>query len=234
MAVRRRQGAGDPRQVRHVRHPLLPGAQRTDRPRGRSGVRSTSGQAPAPAACAAPAQPFGQASRHRPLKVPMDHRRTPTGKAYVPASWFIVLTIMLCVGAAGWLGWLFVDDDPDAHGRCQPPSPRHRRRRRPTPTETTETTPSPTPTTESQPRPSAPPRVSVLNNTTIQGLATTYSAKVPGRRLDGCQGRQLARLDRRQHGLLPSAARAAGQAARRRPRHRPHRAEHRGACGPTA
>lgn len=114
----------------------------------------------------------------------MDHRRTPAGKAYVPASWFIVLTIMLCIGAAGWLGWLFVDDDPDTPvaGRTTP-APSLTTTAEPTPSKTTETTPSPKPsktTKEPDPEPEvqrvAP--VSVLNNTTIQGLAATYSAKV--------------------------------------------------------
>ena len=111
----------------------------------------------------------------------MEHRRTPSGKAYVPASWFIVLTILLCVGAAGWLGWLLVDDDteaPTAGATTPPPAVTTT----PTPTTPTETTPSTTPTPaptkteESEVDRTAP--VSVLNNTTIQGLAATYSVKV--------------------------------------------------------
>jgi cytoskeletal protein RodZ len=113
----------------------------------------------------------------------MEHRRTPNGKAYVPASWFIILTIMLCVGAAGWLGWLFVDSDPDtptAGSTTPPPS----LTTTPSPTIPTETTPSPTETTPSPTATTAEPEadrdapVSVLNNTTIQGLAATFSAKV--------------------------------------------------------
>ena len=108
----------------------------------------------------------------------MDHRRTTTGKAYVPASWFIVLTIMLCVGAAGWLGWLFVDDDPDTPVATTPP-PSVTTTPTPTPTKTTETTPSPSPTkTTDEPEVERDAPVSVLNNTTIQGLAATYSVKV--------------------------------------------------------
>ena len=112
----------------------------------------------------------------------MDHRRTPTGKAYVPASWFIVLTILLCVGAAGWLGWLFVDDDPEASptattGTSAPPATTTAPT--PSPDTTTETTPSPTPTkTTDEPQAGRTTPVAVLNNTTIQGLAATYSAKV--------------------------------------------------------
>lgn len=109
----------------------------------------------------------------------MDHRRTPPGKAYVPASWFIVLTIMLCIGAAGWLGWLFVDNDSDTPA-AGPTTSAPTTSSSPQPTETTpttESTPSPTPTTET-PAAERNAGVSVLNNTTIQGLATTYSAKV--------------------------------------------------------
>ncbi len=77
----------------------------------------------------------------------MEHRRTPTGKAFVPASWFIVLTIMLCVGAAGWLGWLFVDNDPDTPAASPSTSTTTPATTpTPTPTKTTETTDEPTPT----------------------------------------------------------------------------------------
>jgi hypothetical protein len=111
----------------------------------------------------------------------MEHRRTPTGKAYVPASWFIVLTIMLCVGAAGWLGWLFVDDDPETAPTSSTSGPPSATKTTPTPSpgKTTETTPSPTPTqTTTKPQVARDAPVAVLNNTTIQGLAATYSAKV--------------------------------------------------------
>jgi cytoskeletal protein RodZ len=111
----------------------------------------------------------------------MDHRRTPSGKAYVPASWFIVLTVMLCIGAAGWLGWLFVDDDPDTPtaSATTPVPSATTTTPSPTPSKTTATTPSPTPTkTTEEPRASRDAGVSVLNNTTIQGLAATYSVKV--------------------------------------------------------
>jgi len=110
----------------------------------------------------------------------MDHRRTPTGKAYVPASWFIVLTIMLCVGAAGWLGWLFVDDDPEtAPTTATSAPPATKTTPAPSPSATTKTTPSPTPTqTTDEPEAERTTPVAVLNNTTIQGLAATYSAKV--------------------------------------------------------
>ena len=110
----------------------------------------------------------------------MDHRRTPTGKAYVPASWFIVLTIMLCVGAAGWLGWLFVDDDPETPPTTSTSAPPATKTTpTPSPSKTTETSPSPTPSeTSASPEADRTTPVAVLNNTTIQGLAATYSARV--------------------------------------------------------
>jgi cytoskeletal protein RodZ len=110
----------------------------------------------------------------------MEHRRTPTGKAYVPASWFIVLTIMLCIGAAGWLGWLFVDNDPESSAtKATTPPPSQTTTPAPTPSKTTETTPSPKPSkTTDEPKVERNAPVSVLNNTTIQGLAATYSVKV--------------------------------------------------------
>jgi len=114
----------------------------------------------------------------------MDHRRTPSGKAYVPASWFIVLTIMVCIGAAGWLGWLFVDDDPDtpAAGATTAAPSATTTTPSPTPSKTARTTPSPKPSKttakpEPEPQVARDAPVSVLNNTTIQGLAATYSVK---------------------------------------------------------
>lgn len=115
----------------------------------------------------------------------MDHRRTPSGKAYVPASWFIVLTIMVCIGAAGWLGWLFVDDDPEtpSAGATTAAPSATATTPSPTPSKSTKTTPSPKPSKttakpEPEPQVARDAPVSVLNNTTIQGLAATYSVKV--------------------------------------------------------
>src|SRR3954469_21800679 len=65
--VRRRQGAGDPRAVRHVGHPLLPSAQRSDRPSRRPGLRSHAGQAAAPAALGAAACPLRSSAGYRRL-----------------------------------------------------------------------------------------------------------------------------------------------------------------------
>lgn len=110
----------------------------------------------------------------------MEHRRTPSPKAYVPASWFIVLTIMLCVGAAGWLGWLIVDGDettPAAETTATASTPPTT----PSPAAPTSDAPTtqPTPSDEPTDEPAArTTEVSVLNNTTIRGLASTFSSKV--------------------------------------------------------
>jgi hypothetical protein len=110
----------------------------------------------------------------------MEHRRTPSPKAYVPASWFIVLTIMLCVGAAGWLGWLIVDSD-DATPAADTTATASTPPTTPAPTTPTSDAPTTEPTPSDEPTDEAPKRtaaVSVLNNTTIRGLASTFSSKV--------------------------------------------------------
>lgn len=112
----------------------------------------------------------------------MEHRKTPSRKAFVPPGWFIVLTILVVIGSAGWLGWLLVDDDPDA-----PDATPTVTSSTPTPGATTpspaKTTPAPEETTPAPTKTTAPPvardvQVSVLNNTTIRGLAASYSNTV--------------------------------------------------------
>jgi hypothetical protein len=114
----------------------------------------------------------------------MQHRKTPSPKAFVPSSWFIVLTVMLCVGAAGWLGWLVVGGGDDAKPNAGTSATATKPSASPSATDSptsespkTEPTPSaPTATTEGPVDRTAP--VSVLNNTTIRGLATTFSNRV--------------------------------------------------------
>lgn len=124
------------------------------------------------------------------------HRKNvPPPKAFVPSSWFIVLTVMLVVGGAGWLGWLLIDDDADAPvaspsasapAASPDPTPAPSTSAEPTP-EPTDDTPSPT---EPTPSPAAVEReatVSVLNNSGVAGAARTFSSKVTaaGWRLGG-------------------------------------------------
>ncbi|KAA1379758.1 LytR C-terminal domain-containing protein [Aeromicrobium fastidiosum] len=124
------------------------------------------------------------------------HRKNvPAPEAYVPSSWFIVLTVLVVIGAGGWLGWLVVDDDPAPAdtvsqaatapaaspsapaGSVSPDEP-----------EASDATPSP-----EEPDPSEAPAaqrtapVSVLNNSGVVGAARTFSAKVTaaGWRLGG-------------------------------------------------
>lgn len=112
----------------------------------------------------------------------MDHRKNvPTRKAHVPSSWFIVLTIMLCLGGAGWLGALLIgdsDSSPDQPVATKPsismsPEPT-KKTKEPKPSATTPK-PSATPTTSTVER-DVP--VSVLNNSSIVGAAKAFSAKV--------------------------------------------------------
>lgn len=123
----------------------------------------------------------------------VEHRKNiPTRKAYVPTGWFIVLTVMLCVGAAGWLGALLIDDSDDSSatpGAMKPsisisPEPT-KKTKTPTPSPTA-TTPTPSATTKA-PAVAREARVSVLNNSNIVGAAKAFSGKVSaaGWTLDG-------------------------------------------------
>jgi hypothetical protein len=107
------------------------------------------------------------------------HRKNvPPRKAFVPSSWFIVLTVMIVVGAAGWLGWLLLDDDPPSSDEAAPVV-----------TPSAPVTPKPA-VTSASPEPAASPtpadepaaereaRVSVLNNSGIVGAAKAFSGKV--------------------------------------------------------
>ncbi|MFI5426939.1 LytR C-terminal domain-containing protein [Aeromicrobium sp. UC242_57] len=115
------------------------------------------------------------------------HRKNvPTRKAHVPSTWFIVLTIMLCVGGAGSLGALVLDGDDEPS--ATPPSASPSISLSPEPTEKTEdprpstTTPKPAPTattpTTATPEVAREAAVSVLNNSNIVGAAKAFSGKV--------------------------------------------------------
>lgn len=104
------------------------------------------------------------------------HRKVPRSTVAVPAGWFIVLSVVACVGAAGWLGVMLIGPTTTAVADSASPSSTPTVST-PTPAATT-STPSPTPT-ESEPAEverEAP--VSILNNTGIQNLAQTFSVEV--------------------------------------------------------
>ncbi|CAA9363723.1 MAG: hypothetical protein AVDCRST_MAG72-2511, partial [uncultured Nocardioidaceae bacterium] len=65
--VRGRQGAGGPREVRHVLDALLPGAERVDRPPRRPCLRPTAGASATPAPGRPPAREVGSPARLRGL-----------------------------------------------------------------------------------------------------------------------------------------------------------------------
>ena len=81
--VRRRQGAGGPREVRHVLHPLLPGPQRAHRPSRGARGRPAAGPPAAPAAgrpASGSARPAASASSLTPLDLsgPPTHDWSPS------------------------------------------------------------------------------------------------------------------------------------------------------------
>ncbi|MCL3817711.1 LytR C-terminal domain-containing protein [Aeromicrobium wangtongii] len=114
------------------------------------------------------------------------HRKNVTpGKGYVPSSWFIVLTVMVLIGGAGWLGWLVLDDDsspsssspataaPSAPVETSEPT---KKPSKPAATPKPDQTPKPSQDTPAAPQRTA--RVSVLNNSGVVGAARAFSAKV--------------------------------------------------------
>jgi cytoskeletal protein RodZ len=122
------------------------------------------------------------------------HRKNvPAPRAYVPSTWFVVLSVMLVVGAGGWLGWLVVGDGSSPSEAAAPTAASTK------PPTTTPLEPEPSPTS-STPSPDASPEpapdetsdspdepatqrtapVSVLNNSGVVGAARTFSAKVAG------------------------------------------------------
>jgi len=112
----------------------------------------------------------------------VDHRRTITRRAFVPPVWLIVLALgAVVVGAAavGWLAWDATRGDdptaqPSASGTTEPaPAPTTTTEPAPEPSETVAPTPEPAPTTPAADR---GPGVSILNGTSINGLAAEASS----------------------------------------------------------
>jgi hypothetical protein len=98
----------------------------------------------------------------------------------VPAGWFIVLSVVACVGAAGWLGVMLIGPTTAAESASSTTSPTLSP---PSPAASTAppatATPSPAPAetkAETEAKREAP--VAVLNNTGIKNLAKTFSTDV--------------------------------------------------------
>ncbi len=107
----------------------------------------------------------------------MDHRRTVGRRAFVPPVWLIVVALVAVVVGAAGIGWLAWDAtrDPDAAPVASSPSTTE-----PTPEPSTAAPTTPAPTTEAPPPPPTPavdrsPGVSILNGTSIDGLASEAS-----------------------------------------------------------
>ena len=118
------------------------------------------------------------------------HRKNvPAPEAYVPSSWFIVLTVLVVIGAGGWLGWLIVDDDPaPADTVSQAATTPAASPSAPAGSAQPEASPSPDePEASEAPAAQRSAPVSVLNNSGVVGAARTFSAKVTsaGWRLGG-------------------------------------------------
>lgn len=122
----------------------------------------------------------------------VDHRNTPRSKVAVPAGWFIVLSVVACVGAAGWLGVSLLgpgaasaDDVQSASSPKPSASEPAVVATTPEPTASSpEPEPKPTASTP-EPEPTATPvgrqaPVLVLNNTGIANLAGNFAGRVSG------------------------------------------------------
>jgi hypothetical protein len=112
----------------------------------------------------------------------VDHRKTPAGKALTLPLWIIVLSALVCLGSASYLGVVLVRDN--SSGSSAKPTPTQSTVATTTTTTAEATTPEPTETTKPTPtpKPTAAPvqrniPVGVFNNTSTKGLARTVAAR---------------------------------------------------------
>lgn len=112
----------------------------------------------------------------------MDHRRTVGRRAFVPPVWLIVVALgAVVVGAAG-IGWLAWDSTRDAGSEpvassasTTEPAPEPSTV---APTTAAPTTDAPPPSPSPEPTADRTPGVSVLNGTSINGLASQAADKL--------------------------------------------------------
>ncbi len=112
----------------------------------------------------------------------MDHRRTVSRRAFVPPVWLIVVALVAVVVGAAGIGWLAWDSTRDAGpepvassaGTTEPtPEPSTV-----APTTAAPTTEPPPPSPSPEPTVDRSPGVSVLNGTSIDGLASQAADKL--------------------------------------------------------
>lgn len=111
----------------------------------------------------------------------VEHRRKPRSPVAVPAGWFIIASIVACVGAAGYLGVMLVEPgsaSADSSSASSSPS-----LSTPSPAATTASPDAAVTTATPEPTPEPPTvvreaPVAVLNNTGIKNLAQSFSADV--------------------------------------------------------
>jgi hypothetical protein len=110
----------------------------------------------------------------------VDHRRTPSRKAYVLPGWFLSLSLAACVVGVIGLGWVVFFDPGGGSDDKATPAPAATTAATPT------STPSPTPSPSKSPTPSPKPKptvdrssidVSVLNASRTVGLAKKAAAR---------------------------------------------------------
>ena len=109
----------------------------------------------------------------------MDHRKTPARKALTLPGWIIILSALVCLGAASYYAVLVVNDNngttsakPAANAATTGPTTQA-----PTPAPTTQTTPQQAEETTAAPV-ARDIAVGVYNNTGTAGLAQSTAAKV--------------------------------------------------------
>lgn len=112
----------------------------------------------------------------------MDHRKTPARKALTLPGWIIILSALVCLGAASYYAVLVVNDNAnDNKGTTSAEravdAATTGPTTAPTPAPTTQTTPAPSQETTAAPVARDIP-VGVYNNTGTAGLAQSTAAKV--------------------------------------------------------